>query len=115
MRMTLTFKAGTIMGLVAAAATALAAGPDTFANGKSFYGSPGAEGTGGRVIEVGTVRRLNVAYGETVTFRSQGRQFTWTFDGLDQRAVDFSKIAPSGFAAPQPLTIYVPLDPLTRN
>ena len=49
-----------------------------------------------------------------VTFRSEGKEFSWTFNGLGGRAVDVAKIAPAGFPA-KPLTVYIGRDPLTRQ
>lgn len=107
-------KLGTAMAVVASAAVAHAAGPDTFANGRSYYGSLGGDSAAARVVEVGAVKYVRVEYGESVTFRSEGKQFTWTFDGLDRRAVDLSKIAPAGFPV-KAFMIYIPNDPSNRN
>ena len=52
--------------------------------------------------------------GETVTFRSEGKEFSWTFNGLDRRPVDLAKIAPAGFTG-KSLNVYVAQNPLTRN
>ena len=96
-----------MLGLSTAAAASFAAGADTFRNGESLYGHPSGEATNARVVDVGgSTVSIAVPYGETVTFRSDGQRFTWTFDGLDRRAVDIAKIAPAGFPA-KPLTIYV--------
>jgi hypothetical protein len=94
--------------------SSFAASADTFANGQSFYGRPAGEMPNARVVDLASTRSVNVAYGETVIFRSEGRQFAWTFDGLDRRAVDLSKIAPAGFGD-KPLIAYVARDPLNRR
>jgi hypothetical protein len=58
--------------------------------------------------------KYDYPYGESVTFRSGGQLFTWTFNGLDRRAVDVSKIAPAGFPT-KPLVVYVGLNPANRR
>ncbi len=107
-------KIATIICLTAISATTFAASPDTFANGQSFFGRPNADALGSRLVELGTLKYINVKYGETVTFRSEGKQFTWTFDGLDLLSVDVARIAPSGFAM-KPLVIYIAQNPSNRN
>ena len=57
---------------------------------------------------------INVADGESVTFRSGGQLFTWTFNGFDRRAVDVAKIAPAGFPT-RPLVVQVGLNPANRR
>jgi len=95
-----------------------AAAPDawanSFLNGQSFYGQPAGAETRGRVVNVDTSRHLNVEYGETVVFRRADRQFAWTFNGLDRRAVDLAKIAPADFSG-RPFVIYVAEDPGKSN
>lgn len=107
-------KLGAATFIVALATAANAAGPDTFPTGRSYYGTLGGDPTASRVVDLGAVKHLNVEYGETITFRNEGKQFTWTFDGLDRRAVELSKIAPAGFPI-KALTIHVPGNPSTRN
>ncbi len=105
---------GIAIALTAAAATSMAASPNTFGNGRSYFGSLGGETAYARVVDVAAVKQLNVRYRETITFRSDGTQFTWTFNGLDDRVVGLSEIAPTGFAA-KPFTIYIAQDPSSRN
>ena len=107
-------KTATIVCLTAVSATTFAASPDTFANGQSFFGRPNADASGSRLVDLGTLKYINVKYGETVTFRSEGKHFTWIFDGLDHLSVDVARIAPSGFAV-KPLLIYIALNPSNRN
>lgn len=114
MRMPRLYPLVAVVALVASAAAAHAAGPDTFPSGRSYYGSPGGDATAARLVDVAAGKYINVQYGETITFRSEGQQFTWTFDGLDRRAVDLAKIAPAGFAA-KAFTIYIPGNPSNRN
>lgn len=85
----------------------------SFRNGMSFYGQVADAAAANRVVDVATTRSLNVAYGETVTFTDAGRQFTWTFNGLDRRALVLTDIAPAGFG--RSLKVYVDQNPLTRN
>lgn len=99
---------------IAAPLTSLAAGADTFRNGKSYYGEASSETTAARVVDLGTTRAINVGFGETVTFRSGARTFTWTFNGLDQRGIDIAKIAPAGFPV-QPLGIFIERSFSNRN
>lgn len=78
---------------------------ETFRNGACIYGEP-ASGAYDRTVDLSTKQRVDVAYGETVKFVDQGSSFVWTFDGLDQRAVDLAKIAPSGLDT-HASTVYV--------
>lgn len=95
---------------------AMATGKDVFRNGESLYGQPAAAGaTSTRVVEATTIKHLTVPYGETVTFQApNGKQFAWTFNGLDRKAVPLTKIAPADFPATQG-KVYVQANPLTRN
>ena len=100
-------------GIAAFSGIATAA-PDTFMNGQSIYGQPAAQGAPVRVVGLAYTDRLNVAYGESVTFRSGAKQFSWTFDGLDHRAVDVNQIAPAGFVG-KPVVVYVGRNPSNRR
>jgi hypothetical protein len=100
--------------LLMSALAAPAARADTFMNGRSFYGQAAAAEATGRVVNLDTAPYLNVIYGETVIFRSSSRQFAWTFNGLDRRAVDVAKIAPAGFST-KPFVIYIAEDPNNRR
>ncbi|MFY9514422.1 MAG: CzcE family metal-binding protein [Rubrivivax sp.] len=91
-----------------------AAGAGTFGSGQSYYGQPADAAATGRVVDIDAARYLNVRYGETVTFRSGSRQFAWTFNGLDRRAVDVAKIAPSGFSS-KPFLVHIAENPLIRQ
>lgn len=107
---------------LAAAAAAVAitfvagsASAHTFMNGQSTYGEPAAAGSNARVVDVSSVSRLRATYGETLTFRSEsGQLFTWTFNGLGQRAVSLAHFAPSGFTA-KDVTIYIGKNPSNRG
>ncbi len=99
------------LGTVALSA---AANTDTFANGQSFYGTPAMQPSAARVVDLTTAKHLNVAYGETVTFRNEGKEFSWTFNGLDRQGVSLAKIAPAGFTS-KPFSVYVAQNPLTRR
>jgi len=90
-----------------------AASGNTFMNGQSIYGQPAAQGAPVRVVDLASTDRLNVVYGESVTF-SGAQQFSWTFDGLDRRAVDVNQIAPAGFAG-KPVVVYVGRNPSNRR
>lgn len=83
-------------------------------NGKSRYGEPATSEAGARVVDVNTAKYLNVRYGEAVTFRNAGREFTWLFNGVEQQSVDLSQIAPPGFIS-KAFVIYVPADPQYRR
>lgn len=53
----------------------------------------------GRTIEItGGTKWVNVNHGEVVRFVSNGREFTWYFDGVSQpQPFDITEIAPAGF------------------
>ena len=91
-----------------------AASGNVFMNGQSIYGQPAAQGAPVRVVDMASTDRLNVAYGESVTFRSGAQQFSWTFDGLDRRSVDVGQLAPAGFAG-KPFVVYVGRNPSNRR
>lgn len=95
---------------------AMATGKDVFRNGESMFGQPAAAGAkSSRVVDVATTKSVTVPYGETVTFQApNGKQFSWTFNGLDRKAVPVAKIAPADFPATQG-QVYVQQNPLTRN
>jgi hypothetical protein len=92
----------------------LAAGSDTFRNGRSIYGDPVSTPAQSRVIDVGASRSVYVEHGETVTFRSGSQSFVWSFTGLDRRTIDVSKIAPAGFPRAD-LKITIGLDISNRS
>ena len=115
MRSIQTLKTVLVLGMAFLSfATHAANGPDTFMNGKSYYGEPTSQVPAARVVDIASSGAINVPYGETVTFRSEGKQFSWTFNGLGGRAVDVAKIAPAGFSA-KTFAAYVGRDPLTRR
>lgn len=52
-----------------------------------------------RTIDVGSgTKWVNVNHGEVIRFVSNGREFTWYFDGVSQpQPFDMAEIAPAGF------------------
>lgn len=62
----------------------------------------------GRTITVtGDTKWVNVNHYDVVQFASNGREFTWSFDGVAQPgAFDLSEIAPAGFVD-HSVTVYV--------
>jgi len=52
-----------------------------------------------RTIDItGGTKWVNVTHGEVVRFVANGREFTWSFDGVSQpQPFDLSEIAPAGF------------------
>ena len=100
------------MAVVSAAASATES--DIFNNGQSFYGQPSRGTVGARGINLAIAGSLNVEYGETVTFRRGGQQFSWIFNGFDRMSVSITKIAPKEFSN-SALVVYVGQDSLTRN
>lgn len=112
MRSTSTLIAALVLGAVSLPAAA----SDVFRNGQSFWGQPADQGaiSSARVVDLGSARHVRVAYGETVKFRSEGKEFSWTFNGLDRKAVDLSRFAPAGFSS-QPLTVHVAQNPTFRR
>lgn len=103
-----------LCGLAAAPLASVAAGSEAFASGQSHFGQPTAPQATTRAVDLGSTSTINVAYGESVTFRNGGQQFTWTFNGLDRRAVDVAKIAPAGFPT-KPLLVSVGRNPANRK
>lgn len=102
MRSIQSLKVAFMLGLASLSLTAYAAnGPDVFMNGKSYYGEPTSQVSAARVVDIASSGAINVPYGETVTFRSEGKQFSWTFNGLGGRAVNVTKIARPG-SPPRP-------------
>ncbi len=85
---------------------AFAASDETYANGRSIYGVPASQGAESKVLDVANTKFANIKCGDTVTFRSGDKTFTWKFDVAGHRAVDLQKIAPAGFTK-QPLMVYV--------
>jgi len=54
-----------------------------------------------------STRWVNVTHFEVVRFVSNGREFTWYFDGVAQPgAIDLSQLAPAGFVD-HSVTVYV--------
>lgn len=75
---------------------------EVFLNGQSIYGQPAAGATPSRVIDLAKNQRSTVEYGETVAFKgADGKQFVWTFNGLDKRNVAIAEIAPRDFQVGQ--------------
>ena len=62
----------------------------------------------GRTIDItGGTKWVNVKNGEVIRFVSNGREFTWYFDGVAQpRPFDLAQIAPAGFVD-HSVTVYV--------
>ena len=62
-----------------------------------YLGSPAADGSADRTIEIQAVAKwVNVNHGETIRFVVGAANFTWKFDGLGARPFDLRLIAPSG-------------------
>ena len=114
MQSTLRLRTAALVALSVFPLAGFAANGGTFMNGLSIYGQPAAQGAPVRVVGLAYTDRLNVAYGESVTFRSGAKQFSWTFDGLDRRAVDVNQIAPAGFVG-KPVVVYVGRNPSNRR
>jgi len=95
---------------------AMATGKDVFRNGESVFGQPaGAGSSSARVIDLANTKHVTVPYGETLTFQApNGKQFSWTFNGLDRRSVAVAKIAPADFPASDG-KVYVQPNPLNRR
>jgi hypothetical protein len=88
--------------------------PDTFNNGRSWYGGPNSAEQATRVVDVNSVEAINAKCGDTITFRNGDKTFTWRFDVVSHRAVDFRKVAPAGFASKE-LVVYVSRNDTERN
>ena len=102
-----------LVGATVMSGVASANNPDMFENGQSFYGQSATPTHNARVVDVASAKYVNAEYGETLTFVRADKTFTWTFNGLDNRAVDLRKIAPTGFAI-ESFTVYVGTDPLRK-
>jgi hypothetical protein len=101
--------------LLSVSAIAAHAATDTFPTGQSYWGQPAAGVSESRTVVDAQTRHVRVMYGETVVFKDDtGKQFAWTFNGLDRSAVPVSKIAPADFHAARTV-VYVGQNPLTRN
>lgn len=63
-----------------------------------------------RTIDItGKTKWVNVKHGEVIRFVSNGREFTWYFDGVSQpRPFNMAEIAPAGFVD-QGVKVYVGL------
>lgn len=94
------------VGALLSASAALASKPETFANGRSWHGVPSSAEIASQVVDVKSAQAINVKCGDTVTFRSGEKSFSWRFDVLNHRAVDVRKIAPAGFMTDK-LMVYV--------
>lgn len=115
MNLNLTLRRVAILGLGVASLTAFAAGGETFMNGQSIYGQPASAAQATRVIDLSTAKLPNIDYGETVKFvNDRNQDFTWTFSGLDRRAVGLTAIAPAGFDTRQK-SVYVGRSPANRR
>eukprot|EP01136_Pigoraptor_vietnamica_P036218 Opistho-1_new@102503 len=101
------------LALSATAANAATA-PSTLTQGPSIYGAAAPASSASRVVDVATIRALNIDCGETVTFRHGDKSFSWKFDVIGHRVVDLQTIAPVGFVS-QPLKIYVARNEGERN
>jgi hypothetical protein len=94
---------GSIAGLLAS---------DQVAQATSSMGTAISPAESDRIVELNpTMRSMNVAYGERVIFRMNGKSFAWRFDVMPSRThVDLREIAPADFpmrelrvfVAPQP-------------
>ena len=102
-------------GLALSATVASAAmNTSTLANGKSVYGAAASASQTARVVDVSAASTLNIDCGETVTFRSGDKSFSWKFDVVGHRVVDLQAIAPAGFSS-KPLKVYVARSDGERN
>jgi plastocyanin len=89
--------------LVALAIAASVAGLNASAADSSpnAYGNNSPAGSAGRVVEITPATKyVNVTDGDTVTFKIDGRDFTWTFHVLHQEGVvQLSSILPQDLHA----------------
>lgn len=104
-----------ILALGATSLAASAAGTETFMNGQSIYGQAANAAQATRVIDLSTAKLPNIDYGDTVKFvNDRNQDFTWTFNGLDRRAVGLTAIAPAGFDT-RLKSVYVGRNPANRR
>lgn len=71
-----------------------------FRNGQSIYGQPATVyAVPSKVVDVTSSTKVAARYGQTIAFRSSdGKLVTWTFNGLSNRAIALSRLAPNVFA-----------------
>ncbi len=112
------FKPFAITALTVAASfgatAALASKPESFANGRSWYGVPNSPEQARQVVDVKGTQAININCGDTVTFKNGEKTFTWRFDSVNHGRVDARKVAPAGFMA-EPLMVYVRPSEYERN
>lgn len=108
-----TLRCAALATMIAVPAMGMAAGA-TFMNGKSVYGQLGDAAQASRVIDLATASHSSVVYGETIRFVSDSKEFTWTFNGLDRRAIPVADIAPADFNA-RLKSVHVGRDPSNRH
>jgi hypothetical protein len=106
--------------LIAAAAPVLshasdipASCPQVFGDGQCIFGAA-TQAKADRVVDTAKTRFLAVDYGETVKFVHAGQEFTWTFNGLDARAVQLASLT-GGKLGGNDVMVYVRPNPLTRS
>ncbi len=103
-----------IGGAQAATGGSASAGSDLMYNGKSVHGSAVAAPPTARQVNVELGKSLNVACGETVTFRKGEKTFSWKFESATHRAVDLRTIAPAGFTD-KGLMVYISRNEAERS
>lgn len=99
--------------LLSQASTVPASCQQVFGNGACIYGATTAA-KADRVVDTNQLRFLAVNYGETVKFVHDGNEFTWTFNGLDARAVQLAQLT-GGKLGGHDVMVYVRPNPLTRS
>ena len=78
----------------------------TTRDGKSMYGAMSSPSQAVKVVDVESAKFVNVVCGETVTFRSGDKSFSWKFEVLNHQAVDLMAVAPKGFTN-KSLKVYI--------
>lgn len=104
----------TLLGLaLAASAFGLNAGAADI--NPKLYGNEASASGANRVVEITPATKyVNVIDGDTVKFKIEGREFTWTFDLYHQEGVvELSSILPKDMRAGD-VKVYVASDPSYR-
>ncbi|MET0517443.1 MAG: CzcE family metal-binding protein [Burkholderiaceae bacterium] len=87
---------------------------ETFVNGQCIFGAPAQTVSADRTVDLSKNPQVEVQYGDTVKFVNGSKSFTWAFNGLGERSVKLSEIAPQGFASAKAVVNIDP-NPLDRH
>lgn len=102
-----TLTLATIATAICSSAYANASVPEA-SNVQYWLGAPALERPERTIRIDADTHAVNVVRMETIRFElSNGKTFTWRFDGLPQRTVKLDQIAPAGAIGTQPVSVFV--------